>query len=532
MHRDPQAGSRGASPSRAASPGWLSEAVARGGAAAWSLDLVTSAFELSPGGEALLGATPSSPDQLERLIHPDDRPARQLALRRALARGERWVSTFRLLGLPDTAWIEERGAASLDPAGRPARALALLIDVTARCETEEVLERRLRAESSERHAAEAATGTAEAAVSALVRSEAFLESMFSSIADGIILCDREGRITRVNPAAREMLRYGEELTAATMDDRLAQVTIRDVEGRVVTRDRLPLAAALRGESVKGVPLAFQFPDGRQLWVTVGAAPIREPGGGVVGAVLSLGDVSRLRDLQEQREDLSRMLAHDLRTPLGVILAQAKLIGRRAEAAEAVRGRADAIVSSAQAMASMLNDLVESALLEAGKLRLEQAPVNLPEMVRDLRRRLAATFDGERIRLVGEDGVPRVMADPNRIERVLVNLLTNALKYSAPGTEVVVRFATVEDDVLVEVEDRGQGIAPEDVPHLFERYFRAAPSFRFEGMGLGLYTARMLVEAHGGAITVRSVPGQGSTFQLRLPGRPSREPPLAGTAGPA
>jgi signal transduction histidine kinase len=100
----------------------------------------------------------------------------------------------------------------------------------------------------------------------------------------------------------------------------------------------------------------------------------------------------------------------------------------------------------------------------------------------------------------------------------VNLLTNALKYSAPGSDVVVRVSAAPEHVSVAVADRGQGIAPEDVPHLFERYFRAGSSMHFEGMGLGLYTSRMLAEAHGGTIAVTSVPGQGSVFEVRLPRR--------------
>jgi signal transduction histidine kinase len=143
------------------------------------------------------------------------------------------------------------------------------------------------------------------------------------------------------------------------------------------------------------------------------------------------------------------------------------------------------------------------------------------MVRDLRARLPAPFGGERIRLEAAEEIPPALADSNRLERVLVNLLTNALKYSAPASEVVVRVGADGGQVVLEIEDRGQGIAPEDLPHLFERYFRALGSSRLEGMGLGLYTARMLVEAHGGTIGVTSVSGQGSVFRVRLPVGPPR-----------
>ncbi len=498
---------------------WLDDALALGSACAWSWDAASGRIELSTGAPALLGGTPATLDALDALVHEDDRAPRATALGRARARGERWVCAFRLAS-DDQRWIEERGRAFLDASGRPARAVALAVDVTRGKQWEETLEHRVRSEARDRYAAEAATGTAEGALRLLARSEAYLESIFSSMADGLVLFGPDGRITRMNPSAREMLRYSDEACAQRIEDRLASQRFVDHQGREIPRERLPVVAALRGEVIHGMPIGVHLADGRMLWATVGAAPILAPDRSIVGAVLSVADVTRLRNLQEQREDLSRMIAHDLRTPLGIIVAQAKLLGRRAEAPDAFRARVEAIVTSAQRMAGMLNDLVESALLEAGKLRLERTEVNLVEMVRDLRRRLAAPYDTERVRVEVGDGVLTIAADPSRIERVLVNLLTNALKYSAPGSDVVVRLSGGPDEVHVAVEDHGQGIAPDDVPHLFERYFRAGSSLRFEGMGLGLYTSRMLVEAHGGTIAVTSVPGQGSVFQVRLPRRPA------------
>ena len=495
---------------------WLADAFGAARACAWHWEAASGRIESATGTATLFGGAPSTLDDLAELVHEADRPFRKAVLSRALEHGESWVCTFRLARVPGARWIEERGRAWLGADGRPARMAALTLDVTARKEAEQSLETRLRSESRERHAAEVAIGMAEAALRALSRSEAFLESIFASMEDGLVLYRLDGRIGRMNPRARQMLGYGEAELDEPLHVRLARIRTLDVEGRPVPHERLPMVAALRGESIRGLPLALQFADGRIVWATVGAAPIHASDGTIAGAVLTLSDVTRLRELQEQREDLARMISHDLRTPLGVILAQAKLLGRRNEGADSVRSRSEAIVANAQRMAAMLNDLVESALLEAGKLRLEVAPLDVVHMVQDLRARLAAPFGGERIRLEAAEVVPPALADPNRLERVLVNLLTNALKYSAPASEVVVRVGSDGAHVVLEIEDRGQGIAPGDLPHLFERYFRALGSSRLEGMGLGLYTARMLVEAHGGTIGVTSVPGQGSVFRVRLP----------------
>ena len=495
---------------------WLEDALASARACAWCCDLRGGPLELSGAPEALLGGMPASLLELEALVHEDDRQARRRALERALRRGESWGCAFRLARGADLRWIEERGRAEPEAPGVPGRAMALLVDVTGRHELETGLALRLRSESRERHAAQVATDTAEAALRALARSEAFLESIFASMADGLVLFAPDGRITRMNPSAREMLGVGGDGAAEARAQHMARVRILDATGRAVALERLPVAAALRGESTRGQAYCLDLPDGRKVWAVCGAAPIHGPDGVVAGAVLTLGDVSRLRELQEEREDLSRMISHDLRAPLGIVLAQAKLIGRRNEGLDAIRIRAEAIATSAQRMASMLNDLVESALLDAGKLRLEKEPLDLGALVRELRGRLAAPYDGERIRVEAPSDLPRVNVDANRIERVFMNLFTNALKYSAPGSPVVVRLSCNAAEAVVEVEDEGQGIAAEDLPHLFERYFRALGTSRHEGMGLGLYTARRLVEAHGGTIGVTSVAGEGSLFRVRLP----------------
>jgi signal transduction histidine kinase len=194
-----------------------------------------------------------------------------------------------------------------------------------------------------------------------------------------------------------------------------------------------------------------------------------------------------------------------------------MLGRRSETAEAVRARSDAIVKSAHAMAAMLTDLVESALLEAGKLRLDLAPVDVAALALDLRRRLAAAY-GDRIRVDVQPGIGPIVADGGRLERILSNLLTNALKYSGERSEVTLRIADGVEELTLSVEDRGAGIAPEDLPRLFDRWFRASATQRLEGMGLGLYTTRMLVEAHGGGVDVVSEAGKGSVFRVRLPRR--------------
>ena len=226
--------------------------------------------------------------------------------------------------------------------------------------------------------------------------------------------------------------------------------------------------------------------------------------------------------EERRDDMVRAVSHDLRQPLTVVQAQAQLLLRSLEQAGLAREKssAAAIITSSQRMNTMIEELVESARLEAGQIRLNLQPIDLRSFMLDLKQRLAGTLETDRIRVEAPEGLPPVTADPDRLERILTNLLSNALKYSAPDTEVTVSLARADGEVITSVTDRGPGIAPEDLPNLFERYYRARPAReRREGLGLGLYITRGLVEAHGGRIWVESELGKGSTFSFRLPAAP-------------
>ena len=182
----------------------------------------------------------------------------------------------------------------------------------------------------------------------------------------------------------------------------------------------------------------------------------------------------------------------------------------------MEARATAVLKSCERMSAMIEDLVEATLLEDGRLQISPEPVDLAVVVPELLERFRGALEIDRVRLAVEPGLPRALADPQRLERILVNLLTNALKYSPSQGEITLELASDPDGVAIVVTDRGIGIAPEDVPHVFERFFRARGARQPEGLGLGLYITRLLVHAHGGRIEVASQLGQGSTFRVVLP----------------
>jgi signal transduction histidine kinase len=148
--------------------------------------------------------------------------------------------------------------------------------------------------------------------------------------------------------------------------------------------------------------------------------------------------------------------------------------------------------------------------------LNREAIDLHAYLPEFLQRSATAIDTTRIRLEVAADVPAVNADYNRLERIILNLLTNALKYSDPGTPVQLRAQRTDHVVEISVTDQGQGITPEDLPHIFERFYRAAGRRKAEGIGLGLYISKLLVEAHGGRIWAESAVGKGSTFSFTLP----------------
>jgi signal transduction histidine kinase len=228
-------------------------------------------------------------------------------------------------------------------------------------------------------------------------------------------------------------------------------------------------------------------------------------------------------IHHQREDLLKALTHDVRTPLGAITMNAAMLERSPQDPTVVLRRAHAIERSAASVVAMLSALVDTAHLESGQVRLERRPVELPSFLADLEARLGETLPLDRVTIDIPESVPPVHVDPQSFERIVVNLLSNALKYAPAPAPVVVSAVRQDRDVVLSVADGGPGISAEDLPHLFEKYFRASATRSAEGLGLGLYSTRLLVEAHGGRIWVDSAVGRGTTFHVALSAAPAARP---------
>lgn len=236
-------------------------------------------------------------------------------------------------------------------------------------------------------------------------------------------------------------------------------------------------------------------------------------------VSAVRNISERRKAEEDRRIFLHTISHDLRIPLAIIQGHTQLIGEmmpEEDAGEQIADSLRAIMQSVQGMNSMIKDLVDLARLESGQLTLNRQPLALQHYLPELLARVSTVLDTHRIVLRVPDELPAVAADVFRLERIMINLLTNALRYSTPGTPVYIDTAPCDDMVRIAVTDQGPGIPPAALPKLFERYYRVPGAPHTEGIGLGLYITKRLVEAHGGHIRAESELNRGSTFSFTLP----------------
>ncbi len=354
--------------------------------------------------------------------------------------------------------------------------------------------------------------------------------LFKNITDQkrteIALRESEERLRRAVEAARTVVWEWD----AMADRTTATDNIADVYGisaidfaaqgwaLIAAEDRARHRAAVQHVAAVGGDYHSEFriirPDtGATVWIEERAAAIADDEGRVVRLVGVSADVTERKRLERTQQDFVAMAGHDLATPVTVLRARAQLMQRRqVYDEEAIR----AIIEQTARMERLLSDLRELAHLEVGHVPLRRTSVALGDLAREAAERVQVQATAHAVRVETAETSIRGEWDRDRLAQVLDNLLSNAVKYSRAGSEIVVRVETIGNEARVSVVDQGDGIPAETLPRLFERYYRADRSGISSGLGLGLYIARMLVEAHGGRIWAESAPGPGSTFTVALP----------------
>jgi PAS domain S-box-containing protein len=290
----------------------------------------------------------------------------------------------------------------------------------------------------------------------------------------------------------------------------------------VVRLRDAVSATLKHGRPFEMELTLQRPDGSIRWVSAHGDAIRDDKGAIMGITGTAQDITELKEAQRLRDEWTSVIAHDLRQPIGIVLMAASALpemhgGKLSDKEELFVSR---IVSAGHTLARMVNDLLDLSLLEARRLELQRRWCNPRDVVVETIGRLAHVTVGRRVRFFDERTTGEVFADPMRVGQVLGNLISNAVKYSTDGTDIDVHLVQRDSEAEIAVTNQGRGIAPDDMPRLFSRFMRSRHkgASRAPGLGIGLYIAKELIEAHGGRIWAESTPGQTTTFHLTLPAR--------------
>ena len=249
-------------------------------------------------------------------------------------------------------------------------------------------------------------------------------------------------------------------------------------------------------------------------------------------LLAVNDVTRERELDRLKSEFISVVSHELRTPLTSILGYTELLQAREFPPHERRELVDTVLKQATHLSNLVEDLLNISRIDAGRITLHRWVLSLSQLVKELTTQLNKALDQSRHRLLLDvsDRLPPVYADRDRLRQILGNLLSNAIKYSPDGGEIVLHAEVLrtpppgapplppEPALLITVRDPGIGIPLEELPRIFERFYRVDNSNtrKIGGTGLGLAITQALVELHGGRIWVESTPGQGSTFSFTLP----------------
>ncbi len=388
-------------------------------------------------------------------------------------------------------------------AGAAARRAAFL-EAAARGQTPEAYQDRHppELESLSRAASRAAE-----ALARLAGERARFETLIEASSDGIVAVDSAEQVAFLNAAASRL--FGADRDAATGRTLLELVRDHDI------RDLVREALSLREQRQRVAPLG---PSQRWLQMTVVPLEAQDEWAGLV----VFTDVTEVRRLERVRRDFVSNVSHELRTPLAGIRAASETLAEGAiDDPEAAREFVGHIQSEADRLSQLVDELLELSRIESGEapLHLEQTPV--VQMLEGLAGRMGALASRAGLRIeVDAPADLAVRADRERLGQALANLVHNAVRFTPAGG--VIRLSARGDDghVIIEVADTGAGIREEDLPRIFERFYKADRGRASPGTGLGLAIVKHIAFAHGGTVSVASKPGQGSTFTLHLPASPN------------
>ena len=364
----------------------------------------------------------------------------------------------------------------------------------------------------------------------------FMEAVLENISDGIIACDADYRITYMNPEARRTFGIHDQPDEMTAEWGAEHLGLFDpASQRRLSINERPLGRALKGEIIDGVEVLVKPQNAGYRRLRISARPIENSDGNIVGAVVAAHDVTELHQSQQEllaaketaeaasraKGDFLANMSHEIRTPMTSIIGYADLLSTTERSQEERQEFVHTIRRNGEHLLNLINDLLDLSKIDAGKMTVEHISVSPEKILAEVEspmRVFAAEknvdFVIERRGLIPES----VQTDPTRIRQVLLNLVSNAIKFTTAGfVRITLSFDANSRMLTYSVQDSGIGLTDEQQGSLFQPFMQADASTtrRFGGTGLGLALSKRLVEMLGGTLTVQSKAGQGSTFSFSI-----------------
>ena len=361
----------------------------------------------------------------------------------------------------------------------------------------------------------------------LLSEQGRLAAIFHYSAEGILTVDNALRIIDFNPSMERLTGWQESEVLGRFYFEVLRP--KDRQGNDLGLQDSPLLQAFAGQVVVNREMVITTRDGQRFNVSATASCVRSAKGEPMNGILNVRDITRERQQEEQRSTFISVISHELQTPIAIIKGYASTLARTDATfdADVMRSRLVAVEEEADRLNKLVGNLLYASRIQAGGLQMDIAALDLRSLIEGVVRRLEARRLDVNVTLDIPSTLPTAMADRDRIEEVLQNLLDNAVKYSPRHRELTISARATSEEVIVSVKDSGMGISVRDQEQIFDRFQRVGDplSQATPGAGLGLYICRAIVEAHGGHISVESTLHQGSTFSFSLPREENAQLPM-------